>query len=87
MGGSKLSSHAYGSKIYVIGTHNLSHGNCRNQEVVSRTVARSPPPTHAGGQDDGSYPNSLKKDKMYPHIPPHQGSGAGIAIKGDAWVS
>ena len=22
-----------------------------------------------------------------PEIPPHQGSGAGIAIKGDAWVS
>ena len=29
-------------------------------EVVSRTVARTPPPTHAGGQDDGSYTNSLK---------------------------
>ena len=29
-------------------------------EVVSRTVARSPPPTRAGGQDDGSYTNSLK---------------------------
>ena len=29
-------------------------------EVVSRTVAWSPPPTHAGGQDDGSYTNSLK---------------------------
>ena len=28
--------------------------------VVSRTVARTPPPTHAGGQDDGSYTNSLK---------------------------
>ena len=29
-------------------------------EVVSKTVARTPPPTHAGGQDDGSYTNSLK---------------------------
>ena len=29
-------------------------------EVVSRTVARTPPPTRAGGQDDGSYTNSLK---------------------------
>ena len=29
-------------------------------EVVSKTVARSPPSTHAGGQDDGSYTNSLK---------------------------
>ncbi len=33
-------------------------------EVVSRTVARTPPPTHAGGQDDGSYTNSLKLDKV-----------------------
>ena len=29
-------------------------------EVVSRSVAQTPPPTHAGGQDDGSYTNSLK---------------------------
>ena len=29
-------------------------------EMVSRTAARSPPPTRAGGQDDGSYTNSLK---------------------------
>ena len=29
-------------------------------EVVSETLARTPPPTHAGGQDDGSYTNSLK---------------------------
>ena len=29
-------------------------------EVVSKTVARTPLPTHAGGQDDGSYTNSLK---------------------------
>ncbi len=29
-------------------------------EVVSSTVGRTPPPTHAGGQDDGSYTNSLK---------------------------
>ena len=28
--------------------------------MVSRTVARTPPPTRAGGQDDGSYTNSLK---------------------------
>ncbi len=26
-------------------------------EVVSRTVTRIPPPTHAGGQDDSSYTN------------------------------
>ena len=31
-------------------------------EVVSRTVARTPPSTHAGGQDDGSYTNSLKRE-------------------------
>ena len=29
-------------------------------EMVSKTVARTPPPTRAGGQDDGSYTNSLK---------------------------
>ena len=29
-------------------------------EVVSRPAARSPPPTRAGGKDDGSYTNSLK---------------------------
>ena len=29
-------------------------------EVVSKTLARTPPSTHAGGQDDGSYTNSLK---------------------------
>ena len=29
-------------------------------EVVSRTAAQSPPSTRAGGQDDGSYTNSLK---------------------------
>ncbi len=29
-------------------------------EVVSRTAAPTPPSTRAGGQDDGSYTNSLK---------------------------
>ncbi len=35
-------------------------GAVGTSEVVSRTAARSPPPTRAGGQDDGSYTNSLK---------------------------
>ena len=35
-------------------------GEAGEAEVVSKTVARSPPSTHAGGQDDGSYTNSLK---------------------------
>ena len=35
-------------------------GATETTEVVSRTAARSPPPTRAGGQDDGSYTNSLK---------------------------
>ncbi len=30
-------------------------------EVVSKTAPQTPPPTHAGGQDDGSYTNSLNK--------------------------
>ena len=38
-----------------------SAGATGTGEVVSRTAARSPPPTRAGGQDDGSYTNSLKK--------------------------
>ena len=29
-------------------------------EVVSRPAARTPRPTRTGGQDDGSYRNSLK---------------------------
>ncbi len=29
-------------------------------EVVSRPTARTPHPTRTGGQDDGSYTNSLK---------------------------
>ena len=29
-------------------------------EVVARPAARTPYPTRAGGQDDGSYTNSLK---------------------------
>ena len=37
-------------------------------EVVSRTVARTPPPTHAGGQDDGSYTNALKLIKKIKDI-------------------
>ena len=41
---------------------NLEHapGSAGSPEVVSRTAVRSPPPTRAGGQDDGSYTNSLK---------------------------
>ena len=36
-------------------------GEAGETEVVSKTVARTPLPTHAGGQDDGSYTNSLNK--------------------------
>ena len=35
-------------------------GETGEAEVVSKTAARTPLPTHAGGQDDGSYTNSLK---------------------------
>ena len=35
-------------------------GETGETEMVSKTVAQTPPPTHAGGQDDGSYTNSLK---------------------------
>ncbi len=33
-------------------------------EVVARPAARTPHPTRAGGQDDGSYTNSLKPIPM-----------------------
>ena len=35
-------------------------GETGETEVVSKTAARTPLPTYAGGQDDGSYTNSLK---------------------------
>ena len=34
-------------------------------EMASRTADRSPPPTRAGGQDDGSYTNSLKLQRVW----------------------
>ena len=39
----------------------LSRGSRGTREVVARPAARTPHPTRAGGQDDGSYTNSLKK--------------------------
>ncbi len=36
-------------------------------EVVSRPATRTPHPTRAGGQDDGSYTNSLKLEKLEKH--------------------
>ena len=46
-------------------SHNLefvtdSTGAMGAGEVVARPAARTPHPTRAGGQDDGSYTNSLK---------------------------
>ena len=35
-------------------------GAAESGEVVARPAARTPHPTRAGGQDDGSYTNSLK---------------------------
>ena len=37
-------------------------------EVVARPAARTPHPTRAGGQDDGSYTNSLKLELDRMHI-------------------
>ena len=39
-------------------------GAAGEREMASRTAARSPPPTRAGGQDDGSYTNSLKLSNL-----------------------
>ena len=44
-------------------------------EMVARTAARSPPPTRAGGEDDGSYTNSLKS------TPPGQGVSIIMAFR------
>ena len=38
----------------------FARGATGGGEVLSRTAARTPHPTHAGDQDDGSYTNSLK---------------------------
>ena len=38
----------------------LVTGAAGASEVVARGAAQGPPPTRAGGQDDGSYTNSLK---------------------------
>ena len=38
----------------------LVAGDAGETEMASSTAAQGPPPTRAGGQDDGSYTNSLK---------------------------
>ena len=57
LGPRELSSDAYSSILAVFGTRHRSRGET---EMASRTAARSPPPTRAGGQDDGNYTISLK---------------------------
>ena len=51
-------------------------GAAGESEMVARTAARSPPPTRAGGQDDGSYTNSLKLINSMGSI------GVGVGILG-----
>ena len=41
-------------------------GETGEAEVVPKTVSQTPHPTHAGGQDDGSYTNSLKLSSWPP---------------------
>ncbi len=36
-------------------------------EVVARPAGQTPHPTRAGGQDDGSYTNSLKQEREILH--------------------
>ena len=48
------------NKIYVFGIRDGSHGSDGSDGSGAKMVAQTPPPTHAGGQDDGSYTNSLK---------------------------
>ena len=62
-------------------------GTTGSGEVVSKTAAQTPPPTHAGGQDDGSYTNSLKLMMCcWPentHMGPH---GPGNTHMGPTWA-
>ena len=44
-------------------------------EVVARPAARTPHPTRAGGQDDGSYTNSLKLIPLIQDLVPAEGAG------------
>ena len=62
LGPRELWSDAYSIILAVFGIRHGSHGETG---MVSRTAARSPPPTRAGGQDDGSYTNSLKIYNIY----------------------
>ena len=57
LGPRELLSDAYSSILAVLELVTAAAGEA---EMASRTAARSPPPTRAGGQDDGSYTNSLK---------------------------
>ncbi len=47
------------------------HGIRGIRRSGAKTAAPTPPPTHAGGQDDGSFTNSLKLDVHYwkPFLP------------------
>ena len=53
----ELSSAMPAHKICVFGTH---HGNRRRDRNGGKRGASEPTSTRAGGQDDGSYTNSLK---------------------------
>ena len=63
-GGSELSSTAPAHQILKFGTHPRIYRIFRNlpESRGSGVISRSsePPSTRAGGQDDGSYTNSLK---------------------------
>ena len=47
-------------------------------ETVSATAAPTPPNTRAGGQDDGTYTNSLKLMELYHHG--SQGGSFGVLL-------
>ncbi len=55
-------------------------------ELVARPVARTPHPTRAGGQDDGSHTNSLKPNIIQIALVPatgkvaREGGGGEMAI-------
>ena len=55
-----LSQNSYGYRSAFLEFATGAAGATGAGEVVAGSAARTPHPTRAGGQDDGSYTNSLK---------------------------
>ena len=65
----ELSNAMPAHKICVLGTRRGIRGIRRIRRSGGRTRGSDPHPTRAGGQDDGSYTNSLKPQEARPSLP------------------